>query len=165
MASVELQILEAMEARLKVASVTLPGGVKTPPAGLTVVREKLGTIYPADVKDGPMMNISAGGQTNITRDHWKSPVTQRIAEVLVGIYALADTAKGATVTDPAYLWLIHSLQSEPRLGGLCNYISEENIDVAYTMFQDSTEIVAAREVKLWIYFHTRTDDPEVRANP
>ncbi len=165
MASIELQIGAAIEARLNVASVTLPGGVKTPPAGLTVVREKLGTIYPTDVKDGPLINVSAIGQPQITRDHWKSPVTKRIGEVLLGIYALAEADKGAVVTDPAYLWAIHALQSEPTLGGICNYISEEAIDVEYTMFGDSSDIVAAREVKLWVYFHTRTDDPEVRANP
>ena len=164
MASLDVQIVQALEARLNAASVTLPSGVKTPPAGLTVFREKLGTIYPDNVKAGPVINISAAGQPKIERDHWKSPVTKRVMEVLCGIYALAEDQRGQEVTDPAYLWLIHALQSEPTLGGLCNYMSEEGVDVAYTMFQDSAEIVAGREVQLWIYFHSRTDDPEVRAN-
>lgn len=164
MASLDVQIAVAMEARLKLASVTLPSGVKTPPAGLTVVREKLNTIYPGDVRSGPMLVISGSGQPSISRKQWSSPVTQRVIEYLVSVHALAEDEKGLESTDDAYLWLIWALQSDQSLGGLANYISEEGVDIAYTAFQDSSEIIAAREVKIWVYTHSRTDDPEVRAN-
>ena len=111
-----------------------------------------------------MLVISGSGQPSISRKQWSSPVTQRVIEYLVSVHALAEDEKGLESTDDAYLWLIWALQSDQSLGGLANYISEEGVDIAYTAFQDSSEIIAAREVKIWVYTHSRTDDPEVRAN-
>lgn len=160
--SVGLQISKAVEVRLGVASVVLPSGVKTPPAGLVVVRERISTVMPEDVVDGPLINMSIGAEPRINRDHYKSQMTVRMLELLIGIYADATVIPAADAVDPAYNWLIHSLQSEPTLGGLAHWVSEEASDSAYTTFRDSKAVIGAREVKLQLEYHTRTDDPEVR---
>jgi hypothetical protein len=162
--SVGVQIAQAVEARLNVASVEIASGTKTKPAGLTVERERLTDVRPADVQAGALIIVSIGAEVAVSRVHWQSPKTDRILELLVGVYALASATKGAEATDPAYNWLVQALQSEPRLGGLAHWISEEGYEAAYTRFQDSHEIVCAREVKIHVSFHTRTDNPEVRHN-
>lgn len=164
MPSIALQISQAVEARLRVASVVLPSGTKTPPLGLTVEREKISVVHHAEVKNGPLISVSIGAEPQISRDHHKSPMTKRVLELLVGIYADANDMPGAEATDPAYLWMVHALQSEPTLGGLAHFISEEESEMAYTMSTESRDIVAGREVKVHIHFHTRTDDPGVRNN-
>ncbi len=165
MASIGLQIELAVEARLGVASVELPSGTKTPPAGLVIQRERISDVRPDDVRDGPLVLISIGAEPEINRVNWSAPATSRLLELLIGIYALANDTPGADAVDPTYNWIIHALQSEPRLGGLTLWISEEQSDSEYVRYGDSADIVSARELKVHFAFMTRTDDPEVRANP
>ena len=162
--SVALQIAKAVETRLGVASVALPSGTKTPPSGLTIERERISSIMPEDVSLGPLIVIAIGAETRVERVNHKSPLTSRTLELLIAIYANATSQGGADAVDPAYNWLIHALQSEPTLGGLAHWVSEEGHESAYTAFQDSADVIAGREVKVHIDFHTRTDDPEVRNN-
>lgn len=162
--SVGVQIAKAVEARIKLSSVTLPSGAKTPPAGLTIFRERVSVIMPEDVKAGPLINISIGSEVEVNRETHKSPMTVRTLELLVGVYASANVLAGADATDPAYNWLIQALQSEPTMGGLSHWVSEEGYEAAYTAWEGSKDVVAAREVKVRLQFHSRTDDPEVRSN-
>jgi hypothetical protein len=164
MASLGLQIAQAVEARLQLASVSLPGGVKTPPAGLSVERERVSMVTRREVDDGPHIVVSIAAEPKIDRDHWKSPHTVRHLELLIGVYVLANDIKGADALDAPYLWVVHALQSDPTFGGLANWVSEEASENAYTKFPESGDLIAGRELKLWINFHTRTDDPEVRSN-
>lgn len=165
MKSLGVQIGEAVEERLKVGSVTLPSGVFTPPPGLVVERNRVGVVYPGDVRAGPLIVVMTGGEPKIERAHWKSPVTVRTMTLLVGVFAMAQAQDSDDATDEPYLWMIRALQSDPSLGGLCNWIAEDSFETSYSIYQDSAEIVAARECKIQISFHTRTDDPAVRANP
>lgn len=165
MASVALQIAQAIEARLNEPSVELPGGTKTPPEGLRVERERIATVTPSDVADGPLVSIAISAQVKVDRKNHRAPLTTRTEEYLVYVYAGATDEKAADAVDPAYNWVVHALQSEPTLGGLAHWVSEEGYDQAYTSFPESAEVVAAREVKIHVAHHTRTDDPEVRSNP
>ena len=162
--SIAVQIAIAVEARLGDPSAILPSGVKTPPAGLTVVRGRVSDIRPEDVAGGPLINLSIGAELDINRDGIKNPMTVRTLELLVGIYANANTVLTDEAVDPAYNWLIHALQSEPSLGGLAHWVSEESSESTHTMWFENSEVVAAKEVKLHLEFHTRTDDPQVRNN-
>ncbi len=164
MASIGLQISQAVETRLGLANVTLPSGVKTPPTGLTVVREQIAVVTPDQVRDGPLINMSIAGEVQVNRVNWKAPKTDRLMELLIYVYANANVVKAAEAIDPAYNWMVHALQSEPTMGGICHWIAEDGFESAYTSFPESEDVVAAREVKLHFDFHTRTDDPEVRNN-
>lgn len=159
-----LLIEKAVETRLNAANVMLPSGQKDPPAGLTVEREKVGTVHPSDVADGPLISVSIGAEVKINRNGIKSPMTVRTLELLIGIYADATTVPGADALDPAYVWVVHALQSDPTLGVGAHWVSEEKSESSYTVYSDSAKVIAGRELTVHIEFHTRTDDPTVRNN-
>ena len=169
MSSVALHILDAVEARLKLASV--PSTVLfeeeyvpfTPPGGLTVGREIIGLVTERHVVNGPIISVAKGGELPTTRNHHKSPLTIHTMEVLITVAAKAESSTPSTALDPASSWVIHALQSEPTLGGIAHYITEEGSEDEYTTYQDSTFVLAARQMKLHIVFHTRTDDPNARS--
>lgn len=166
MPSVGVQILEAIELRVQQASVTLPAlvGVRTvtPPEGLTVERDMIRPVMVRDVLDGPHIALAIRGQTDVRRDKWDSPMTIRTLEVVADVFALANEVRGAEATDPAYVWMIQSLQSESTLGGICHYISEEEHEDAHTAVEESADLIATKSVRINFVFHTRTDDPELR---
>lgn len=161
--SIALKIQKAVETRLKLASVTIGGEVFNPPANLTVERERIGLIQPKHVQDGPLIVIHMGGQNPTARDHYKSPMLRRVLKLTAVIAASADAAKNSDALDPATNWVIQALQSEPTLGNLAHWISEEGQDDYYTFYDDSSLVVAQRELALNISFHTRTDNPEARS--
>lgn len=161
--SIALQILKAIEARLQVASVTIDGQTFTPPAGLTVDRERIGPVMPKHVANGPIIIPHMGGQEPTERDSYKSPLLKRTLMVLVTIAADANDVPNSDAVDPATNWLVQSLQSEPTLGGIAHWINEEGQEDFYSSFEDSASIVAIREMTLMVRFHTRTDNPEVRS--
>lgn len=163
MASIALQVLQAIAARLKVASVTIDGETFTPPDGLTVQRERLGKITPRQVMNGPLIIVHMAGQKPTERKHHESPMLKRTLEVLVTIAADANETLNSEAVDPPSNWLTQSLQSEPTLGGIAHWISEEGQEDFYTSFEEAEEVVALREIMLEIPFHTRTDNPERRS--
>ena len=163
MSSIALDLLDAIETRLGAASVVVNKDTKTPPANLTIYRELIGQVTPAKVKLGPIISISRGGELSTSRDHYKSPMLQRMMEVLITVAVLANDDHPSVALDPACVWVIHALQSEPTMGGINHWISEESAEDFYTTFADSEDVVAAREHKLHFAFHTRTDDPEARS--
>lgn len=166
MPSVEVQILQAAEARLNAASVALPSkkGTRTvtPPPGLSVERSMFRPVTYMDVRNGPHIAVSVRGQPEISRDSWFDPKTIRMTEIIADVFALANEVKGAEATDPAYLWLIQALQSEPTLGGICHWISEEGTEDEMTEVAESAELIAVKAVKIHFRYHTRTDDPSLR---
>jgi len=163
MASIAVQILQAMLTRLEVASVQIDGVTFTPPANLTVDRERIGKITPRQVYDGPLIVLHMGGQKETYREHYKSKMLTRTMQVLVTIAAGANDVPNSEAVDPSTNWLIQSLQSEPTLGGIAHWISEEGQEDFYTSFEESSEVVAVREIVLEIHFHTRTENPESRS--
>jgi len=163
MASIALQILAAVKARLEASSVFVNGVEVFPPANLTVDRERIGKITPRQVYQGPLIVVHMGGQKETQRDHYKSPMLNRTMQVLVTITANANDVPNSEAVDPPYVWLVQALQSEPTLGGLAHWISEEGQEDFYTSFDESSEVIAVREMILDVAFHTRTDNPEVRS--
>lgn len=161
--SVALDIQQAIEARLKLVSVSLNGVVHTKPTGLVVERERIGPIMPKNVKDGPLLVIHMGGQQPTTRKHYASPMLNRVLHILITIAADANTLKNSEALDPATNWLVVALQSEPTMGGIAHWISEEGQDDFYSFFDESADVVAIREIKLHVAFHTRTDNPTARS--
>lgn len=161
--SVALQILQAIQTRLDSASVVVGGVTHTPPAALKVERERLGPINPATVKSGPIIVLHMGGQLPTERDHHKSPMLVRTMEVLTTIAANANDVLNSEALDPATNWLVLALQSEPTLGGVAHWISEEGQEDYYTQWEESADVIAIRELKLSVRFHTRTDNPTTRS--
>jgi hypothetical protein len=160
--SIGTTILKAMETRLKLATVTIDGEAFTPPTGLVVERERVGVIQPKHVANGPLVVIHRTGQEPTVRNHHKSRMLLRVMDVAIVISASADSMKNSEALDPPANWVVQALQSEPTLNGLAHWISEEGEEDLYTIFEDSAAIIAAREMKLQIHFHTRTENPEVR---
>jgi hypothetical protein len=158
-----LTILKAIDTRLAVASVVIDGVVHTKPVGLTVDRDQIAPVKPAQVKGGPFINIVKGGQLPTQRKHYKDMMLIRTMEVVVSVYALATGTRNSEALDPATNWVIKALQSEPTLGGHTHWVSEEGEDDFFSLFDDSMEVVAMREMKLHFEFHTRTDNPEARS--
>lgn len=163
MSSVLTQIAQAVEDRLKVASVQINGATKTPPAGLTVNGEMTITPTAMMVEHGPLINVSFPQEVSTSRNHFKSPNTVRVGEVILQIWANSDTQRPSLAVDPAYLWAIHALQSDPTLGGINDFIAEEGSEGGVTSFIDSDTLIAVREVKIQFHFHTMTIDPETRS--
>jgi hypothetical protein len=161
--SISLQILKAMETRLKKASVLINGLPKTPPTGLVVQRERILAIMPKHVEDGPLIVINEAGEKPTVRDHHKSPKTDRVLQASITIAADAELVPNSDALDPASNWITHALQSEPTLGYLAHWIMEEGREDFSTVYDESSKIVAIRELKLEIGFHTRTDDPTARS--
>lgn len=163
MSSLLVQIAQAIETRLGVASVQINGVTKTPPTGLTVLGEMTITPTVKMVQHGPLINVTFPQEVQTSRDHWKHPSTVRIGEVILQIWAHSDDIRPSLAVDPAYLWAIYALQSDPTLGGLNNFISEEGSEGGVTAFTDSDTLIAVREVKIQYHFHTMTIDPETRS--
>lgn len=163
MASIALQVLQAMKTRLELASVVIEGVTFNPPANLTVDQERIGKITPRQVYDGPLIVVHMGGQQATSREHHKSKMLVRTLEVLVTITANANDVPNSEALDAPTNWLIQSLQSEPTLGGIAHWVSEEGQEDFYTTFEESEEIIAVREIILHVRFHTRTEDPESRS--
>lgn len=163
MASIALQILQAVKARLEVASVQIDGVTFSPPAGLTVERERIGKLTPRQVYNGPLIVLHMGGQKETSREHHKSKMLVRTMQVLVTIAADANNVPNSEAVDAPTNWLIQALQSEPTLGGIAHWISEEGQEDYYTTFEESSEVVALREMVLEVRFHTRTENPEARS--
>lgn len=160
-----LLIEKAVETRLNLASVMLPSGQKTKPAGLVVERERISQVMPEEVADGViLLTVAIGAEVQVNRNGVKSPMTTRTLELLIGIFVDATVEKAADTIDPGYNWIIHALQSDPSLGVGAHFVSEEGHDSEYTAFADADAVVAGRELKIHIGFHTRTDDPTVRNN-
>jgi hypothetical protein len=163
MSSVLIVIAQAIETRLKKTSVQLDGVTKTPPIGLTVLGEMTITPTARMVEHGPLINVSFPQEVKTSRDHWKSPHSVRVGEVILQIWANSDATRPSLAVDPAYLWTIHALQSDPTLGGINNFIAEEGSEGGVTAFTDSETLIAVREVKIQYHFHTKTNDPETRS--
>lgn len=163
MASIAVQILQRMQDRLRLNAVTIDGETFGPPADLTVQRERLGKITPRQVMEGPLIILHMGGQKPTERDHHKSKMLTRTLEVLVTIAADANETKNSEAVDPATNWLVQALQSDPTLGGIAHWISEEGQEDFYTSFEEAGEVVALREMMLEVAFHTRTENPERRS--
>lgn len=171
MSSVALQILDAIETRLKVASVQstvfdrIEGEYETftPPTGLTVGREIIGLVTERHVVGGPIISVAKGGELPSSRKHHKDPLTVRTMEVLITVAAKAEDVTPSNALDAPSNWVIQALQSEPTLDGIAHYISEEGSEDEYTTYQESTFVLAARQMRLHVTFHSRTDNPEVRS--
>ena len=161
--SVHLQILKAVLTRLQASSVTIDGETFTPPAGLQVERERIGDVTPRVVESGPLVVVHMGEQQPTTRPNYKAPAVVRTMELNVTVAALANDVFNSEAVDPATNWIVQSLQSEPTLGLLTHWISEEGSEDFYTMFEESQDVLAYRQMKLHFRFHTRTDNPERRA--
>lgn len=163
MSSLLTQIANAVETRLKVASVQVRGVTKTPPANLTVLGEM--TISPTArmVEDGPLINVTFPQEVSTSRAHFRDPNTVRVGEILLQVWALSDDTRPSLAVDPTCMWIIHALQSDPSLGGLNDYISEEGSEGGVTAFTDSETLIAVREMKIHFHFHTHTVDPETRS--
>ena len=161
--SIALAIMKAAETRLGVANVQIDGQTYTPPSNLTVERERVGVIQPKHVRDGPLVVIHRAGQSPSQRDHHKSPMLRRVLKLKISIAANAGDVKNSEALDPPGNWVVQALQSEPTLGGIAHWISEEGEEDYYTMFEDSSEIVVMREMDIHIAFHTRTENPETRS--
>jgi len=161
--SVALQIQKAVVTRLEEASVSIDGDTFTPPSNLTVQRERIGPIMPKHVQEGPLVVVHMGGQKPTERSHYKSTALKRVLNLTIAIAANADELLSSDAVDEGTNWVIQALQSEPTLGGLAHWISEEGQEDFVTMYDDSSAVVSMREIAIQIHFHTRTDNPEVRS--
>lgn len=161
--SVALTLMKAVESRLGLASVDINGVTFAPPSGLTVERERVGIIQPKHVAGGPMVVVHRQGQKPSYREHHKHSLLKRVLQLRVIIAVNADEAKNSEALDHAGNWVVQALQSEPTLGGIAHWISEEGEEDYYTMFEDSAAIVAMREMTIEIPFHTHTANPESRS--
>ncbi len=164
MSSIALQILDAIETRLGKASVQgWDGTVFTAPANLTVAREIIGLVTERHVALGPVISVAKGGELPTTRKHHSHTMTIHILEALVTVAAKAEDENPSVALDEPSSWVVQALQSDPTLGGIAHYISEEGSEDEYTTYQESTFVLAARQMKLHIVFHTRTDNPDARS--
>lgn len=161
--SIALQIQKAVVTRLEKASVVIDGVTFTPPSGMTVQRERVGPIRPNHVSMGTLVVIHMAGQKPTVRKHYQATALVRVLQLTIAIAADANDALNSDALDPTTNWVIQALQSEPTLGGIAHWISEEGQEDFYTMFDDSADIVAMRELSIEIHFHTRTDNPAARS--
>lgn len=161
--SIGLQVLKAMEARLKVASVQIDGQTFTPPTGLVVQRERVALVTAVAVKDGPLILIDSNGERPTVRKHYKSKMLIRTMEALVTVLVDASALPTSDALDPATNWLISAFQSDPTLGGIAHWMNEEGRDDNTSTFDNSAVVVGVREMKWHIEFHSRTEIPTARS--
>lgn len=166
MDTLSLQIAKAVETLLGSASVTIyDGSTLTKPTGLVVQRERVTQVTPDDVEDGPLVLVSIAAEPAIdpVGNNNRGVAVKRRLEILIDIFADATDTPPSDAVDPAYVWVVMALQSDPRLGGLAHWIQERAYESQYTSFADSARVMSARAVRFYIEHHTRRDDPRVRS--
>lgn len=158
-----LRILKAIEARLKLETVTVDGEVFPRPPGLTVLRGRITPLELPDPEaeiegDVPATLIAAEEEESERAPHRTGSIMKRVAKVSLMHVAQGEPAED--VVDPLRTWGTVALMSDERLGGLVNGIEE----VGATYDREFYHVpIASVQVDYLVEFHTRARNPEKRS--
>jgi hypothetical protein len=148
-----LQILDAAETRLNVASVTVNAVARTKPAGLNVHRFRL---RPLQAESLPAMVIYM--QTDPDPERRATGTLDRTMRVAVeSLVKVTSGTPPDDAVDPLINWAVLALLSEETLGGLARQITERG--TVWAPEEGEQSFMRALTV-FDIQYLTRDNDPE-----
>jgi len=165
MPSLFVQISQALQAQLELASVEVDGQSVGPPDDLTVTRGRASKVTPADVKEGKVLiDVAYAGDPKAPKPVGgrQGPVLSRQGRWMLSCWAEAGDLPTEDAIDPVYTWAIRALMANRRLGGLSNDIWEGESELGDIVYTDSATIIGALQVEVLVDYHTRRTDPAAR---
>lgn len=153
--SVALQIADAFEAALNVASVTVANGTITKPLGLTVHRNRL---RPTQADAGLTMvvyRLSAPDPLDSDRVDLVDWIQPMAVEVRKQLSDPATTAPDDQMDGP-YAWALAAIMNDPTFGGLANDTTIGQLQISY---EEAGTAIAVWYQAFNVQYQTLRNDP------
>jgi hypothetical protein len=133
-----------------------PTGDATPPANLTVHRERTRPIE-QDKLPAILVYFEDDEPTPLEKQKFQAPLTQRHLGVVLEMRAVPTTGQAPDeVVDPLYVWAVQQIMSNERFDGLAMGVTEG--PMKWTA-KEADAILAGAALHLVIHYRTSRLDP------
>lgn len=153
--SKRLDLMQAVETALGVASVTMNSEATTKPSGLKVYREPVRQVNEADA---PLALIVYGGEDLDDALTAATDESERAVSVDVTVAARAtDTQRADEALDPLMVWVEIAVMSDPTLGGAAAYTRLRRVE--RLRYREEASLFAAATLTFESILLTKLGDP------
>lgn len=150
-----LDMMQATEAAIEVASVTKNAETTTKPLNLTVIREATRAMT---VEDAPVVHVAYGGETVVDRESDAVGESRREVEIEVTVIAKAtETQRADEALDPLLVWCELAVMNDYTLGGTSAFVRLARIE--RLQVSEHADVFAAASMTFGATLLTKYGDP------